>query len=341
MSELDNNNLNEEVVNPTDADQNSVDDDTQVTEPTNTTSTDEPTNTDPEPDPDPEPEHETHNEDIDPSDIIDVGDPDDGDEEVIEEIHKIDITDKINYQYMTIPGDYMPVYKQLLYALSKIGKNIMDDCAYSCKQSGHNIFVCWHLFQSAIAAYNIGEYKKADLFINYIKAQLPKSIRLEQIELDVIQNKYPNVKYYINKNGSYVFTIQVIYKGRIYQRTLTLPMAGYIPPVVIKSVVYNNFTLETLSAFMNEKGYTSPFEITQEDIKSIPSAVTLEKGIYDKQYFDVIYMFVPTGISFDIVDFNNTSIINNFVEDETKKTTTDGVYYFYTEGLSNVTIKIN
>ena len=39
MSELDNNNnnLNEEVVNPTDTEQTTVDDDAQVTEPTDTT----------------------------------------------------------------------------------------------------------------------------------------------------------------------------------------------------------------------------------------------------------------------------------------------------------------
>ena len=333
MSELDNNNLNEEVVNPTDTEQTTVDDDTQVTEPTNTTSNDEPTDTDPEP----EPEPETHNEDIDPSDIIDVGNPDDGDEEVIEEIHKIDITDKINYQYMTIPGDYMPVYKQLLYALSKIGKNIMDDCAYSCKQSGHNIFVCWHLFQSAIAAYNIGEYKKADLFINYIKAQLPKSIRLEQIELDVIQNKYPNIKYYINKNGSYVFTIQVIYKGRIYQRTLTLPMAGYIPPVKVKNVVCKNFTLEEISAYLQEKGYTAPFEITKEDLDAIPISIILETGSHPALDFDYGYVFVPIGVGFTVIDLLGNQF--EFVEGETKHITSDGVYYLLTQ-MTNVTINI-
>lgn len=334
MSELDNNNnLNEEVVNPTDTEQTTVDDDTQVTEPTNTTSNDEPTDTDTEP----EPEPETHNEDIDPSDIIDVGDPDDGDEEVIEEIHKIDITDKINYQYMLIPGDYMPVYKQLLYALSKIGKNIMDDCAYSCKQSGHNIFVCWHLFQSAIAAYNIGEYKKADLFINYIKAQLPKSIRLEQIELDVIQNKYPNVKYYINKNGSYVFTIQVIYKGRIYQRTLTLPMAGYIPPVKVKNVVYENFTLEAITSYLQEKGYTSPFEITKEDLDAIPTSIILENGSHPALDFNYGYVFVPTGVGFTVLDLLGNQF--EFVEGETKHTTSDGVYYLLVQ-MTNVTINI-
>lgn len=333
MSELDNNNLNEEVVNPTDTEQTTVDDDTQVTEPTDTTSSDEPTDTDPEP----EPEPETHNEDIDPSDIIDVGNPDDGDEEVIEEIHKIDITDKINYQYMNIPGDYMPVYKQLLYALSKIGKNIMDDCAYSCKQSGHNIFVCWHLFQSAIAAYNIGEYKKADLFINYIKAQLPKSIRLEQIELDVIQNKYPNIKYYINKNGSYVFTIQVIYKGRVYQRTLTLPMAGYIPPVKVKNVVYKNFTLEEITAYLQEKSYTSPFDITKEDLNAIPTSIILENGSHPGLDFDYGYVFVPTGVGFTVIDLLGNQF--EFVEGETKHTTSDGVYYLLAQ-MTNVTINI-
>lgn len=329
-------NTEEQVVDPVDTEQTTETNENGNTEETQTTEESQ-TTTETEPSGETQ-EEETHNEDIDPDDVIDVGDPDDGDETVIDEIHKIDITGKVDYRYMTIPGDYMPTYKKLLYALSKVGKQIMDDCTYSCKQGGHNVFVCWQLFQSAIAAYNIGETKKADLFINYINAQLPKSIRLEQIELDIIQHKYPNVNYYINKNGSYVFTIQVIYKGKIYQRVLTLPKDGYIPPVQKKVVVYENFTIEGLTEYLSEQGYESPFEITSEKLEARETAVTLEKGSYTNLDFDAGYVFVPSGVQFSVVDLLGNVI--EFTEGETKHTTDNGVYYLLVS-ITNVTINVN
>lgn len=293
-------------------------------------------NQDPEEDIIDTPIDDTPNEDIDPDNPTDIPDVGDGEESVEKVIHKIDITGKINYRYMTIPGEYLDVYKTLLYALSKIGKQIMDDCAYSCKQSGHNIFVCWQLFQSAIAAYNIGETKKATLFINYIKAQLPKSIRLEQVELDVIQHEYPNATYYVNDNGSYVFAIQAVYKGKVYQRTITIPMDGYTPPVTNRPV-FDTFTWDSIMSYLQDKSYETPFDITKQDLMDSETSVILENGSHTVSG-EVIYTFVPNGVNFSVTDLLGNPF--EFVEGESKKTDDDGVYYIITDA-SNVNLNVN
>ena len=77
-----------------------------------------------------------------------------------------------NLLYLCIPKAWNNTYYKLLYLLADEGKNIIDDCNYTCSNKGNNVFTCWNLFQSAIAANEIGETKKANLFINYIDKQL-------------------------------------------------------------------------------------------------------------------------------------------------------------------------
>lgn len=82
------------------------------------------------------------------------------------------LIDTPNYVYMIIPTEYIKVYHILMLYISKLGKNILDDCSATCKTDGKNIISCWALFQSAVSAYNLGDTKKSDLFIDYIKKQL-------------------------------------------------------------------------------------------------------------------------------------------------------------------------
>ena len=326
MSEV-NDNIEEEVVDtPTQNEENTTETPTENQPETNT-----------EDEGGSSSETEYHNEDIDPDNPIEVDDSGDGPEEVVDVIHKIDITGKINYIQHIIPGDYLPTYKKLLYALSKIGKQIMDDCAYSCKQGGHNIFVCWQLFQSAIAAYNIGETKKADLFIKYINSQLPKSIRLEQVELDVIDHKYPNVSYYVNANGSTVFTLQAIYEGKVYQRTITLPIGGYVPPVKPK-VVYEIFTWLSITTYIEDKEYTSIFDINVDELKARETSIILENGTHPISSAEVLYIFVPTNVGFSVTDSLNNEF--DFTEGEDKHTTENGIYYLLTD-VTDINLNIN
>ena len=74
--------------------------------------------------------------------------------------------------YMTIPIDYYCVYDKLLKLLSNIGQNMLDDCKSSCSSDAKNVFTCWQMFQTACAANQLKEYKKADTIIKYINIQL-------------------------------------------------------------------------------------------------------------------------------------------------------------------------
>lgn len=84
----------------------------------------------------------------------------------------IDITDDIEFVYLTIPKPYVCIYHKLITALADYGENIITDCKCLCDTHNKELINCWNLFQSAIACYNIGEIAKADFFINYISKQL-------------------------------------------------------------------------------------------------------------------------------------------------------------------------
>lgn len=84
------------------------------------------------------------------------------------ELEEIDV----EYVYLTIPSNYICIYHKLVMMISEMGKDIIDDCSYTCKNKGKNIVNCWNLFQSAVAAYNIGKIKEANFYIKYIDSQL-------------------------------------------------------------------------------------------------------------------------------------------------------------------------
>lgn len=74
--------------------------------------------------------------------------------------------------YLTIPKQYVCVYHKLLVYLADFGENVIKDCKAMCNNNNLYIIQCWNMFQSAIACYTLGLLDKADLFIDYIEAQL-------------------------------------------------------------------------------------------------------------------------------------------------------------------------
>lgn len=94
-------------------------------------------------------------------------------DKVIDELNKEYVQEITpEYLYLTIPAPWVCVYHKLLVYMADFGKTIIDDCQATCKGSGKNILSCWNLFQAAVAAHTLGQYKKAELFIDYIKKQL-------------------------------------------------------------------------------------------------------------------------------------------------------------------------
>lgn len=119
------------------------------------------------------------------------------------------------YVYMTIPTKYVCIYNKLLIYMADFGKEIIDDCNAVCKGKGKSIIKCWNLFQSAMACYQLGLYKKTDLFIKYIIAELnpyygnicedEESIIILPIDNNgevkvILNNKDINIKFEIDPN---------------------------------------------------------------------------------------------------------------------------------------------
>ena len=76
------------------------------------------------------------------------------------------------YIYLVVPAKYECVYTKLLVKMSDLGIDLLKDCASTCRGLNRQVLNCWNMFQAACCAYEAGEYKKADLLINYVNASL-------------------------------------------------------------------------------------------------------------------------------------------------------------------------
>lgn len=76
------------------------------------------------------------------------------------------------YVYMTIPKDYVCIYRKLITMLSQFGVDLLNDCSATCKGNNKTIINCWHMFLAAIAAHQLGDEKTANVLMNYIKGQV-------------------------------------------------------------------------------------------------------------------------------------------------------------------------
>lgn len=74
-----------------------------------------------------------------------------------------------DFVYMIVPAEYVCTYHKLLVLLSDFGIEMLNDCNAGCKGKNKNIVNCWNMFQTACAAYQIGNTRQANVIINYIK----------------------------------------------------------------------------------------------------------------------------------------------------------------------------
>lgn len=86
------------------------------------------------------------------------------------------------YVYLTIPAEYVCIYHKLLVFMADLGKDILSDCSAICKDSNKNIISCWNMFQSACVCHALGFNKEANVYIEYIKAQLDLNYSGENIK---------------------------------------------------------------------------------------------------------------------------------------------------------------
>ena len=76
------------------------------------------------------------------------------------------------YVYITIPAEYVCVYHRILAMLSDYGEEMLKDCKANCTDKNSGVIECFNMFNAAVAARHLGQDKKAELIINYIKAKI-------------------------------------------------------------------------------------------------------------------------------------------------------------------------
>lgn len=82
------------------------------------------------------------------------------------------IKTNISYVYSKIPANWIGILHRIYNLMAEYGIEAIKDCKANCSQRNSHIIECYTIFQSALAAYNVGKLKEADLLINYLSAQL-------------------------------------------------------------------------------------------------------------------------------------------------------------------------
>ena len=76
------------------------------------------------------------------------------------------------YIYLTIPAEYVCVYHRIMAMLADYGEDMLKDCKAACTDRNSGVIECFNMFNAACAARFLGQEKKAQLIINYVKAKI-------------------------------------------------------------------------------------------------------------------------------------------------------------------------
>lgn len=79
---------------------------------------------------------------------------------------------EVNYVYATIPARYVCLYHKLLVLLAEFGVDMLKDCAATCKGNNKTVVNCFNMFNAAVAAYQLGRTKDAEVLAKYINSQI-------------------------------------------------------------------------------------------------------------------------------------------------------------------------
>ena len=130
----------------------------------------------------------------------------------------VEITDDIEFIYVTIPKEYLCVYHKILVLLAEYGIDMLKDCKASCTDRNSNVIECFNMFNAAVAAHKLGQDSLANTLIVYVKA------KIEQItngKIDDTTFVFPidennevrafieckdSVKIYVDESQSSIFT---------------------------------------------------------------------------------------------------------------------------------------
>lgn len=106
--------------------------------------------------------------------------------------------------YLLIPENYITIYQKLITLIinnNKVIKEKPDNVV------NKQIINCWNLFQSAVAAYNLGFIKQADFFINFIDCNIDKIKNID--EKLILQLNDGNLEKVINNKEDVEFKVDI------------------------------------------------------------------------------------------------------------------------------------
>lgn len=99
---------------------------------------------------------------------------------------------------LRFPRRWKKLYNRIQLLFMRYGEEALRDCEATCYEHNKNVVTCWNLFNAAVAAYNLGEIKKAEVMFNHCDYQL----QLIYKDVDIFNDNI------IDMNGSYIGVIQ-------------------------------------------------------------------------------------------------------------------------------------
>lgn len=95
------------------------------------------------------------------------------------------------YIHISIPTDYIELYKRIAILLADYGEEMLKDCKAQCKDRNAGIIECYNMFNAAIAAYELGKYKLANTLVKYIGAKLNEIYKQHGVPIPIIPDPGP------------------------------------------------------------------------------------------------------------------------------------------------------
>lgn len=84
----------------------------------------------------------------------------------------VEVTNDVQFVYITIPKEYLCVYHKILVMLADYGIEMLKDCKASCTDRNSNVIECFNMFNAAVAAYKLNNTNLANTLITYVKAKI-------------------------------------------------------------------------------------------------------------------------------------------------------------------------
>lgn len=165
-------------------------------------------------------------------------------------------TTETDFIYLKVPYKWKETYINLLYLLDIIGKDLITTCTCNCSDKCNEAFKCWNMFQSALAAEELDDNKKATLLIEYINGQLDilyKNYNLDKPNIEYIdENIYYGSSSISDYNNLELNTLSNNKKYNILNDELTIETTDDKPIIWFVSTIPLRFKQASIICDMTE-----------------------------------------------------------------------------------------